>query len=172
MNFAGRKQTRFCDVANGPGCRATLFVSGCRIHCKNCFNAECQSFSYGDPFTKEDLEWFLDKADHPYIAGLTVLGGEPMDVDNQKEVSNIVFSFRKRFPKKNIWVYTGYVLERDLDPGRPMYTHYTPVILDNIDVLVDGPFVEELKDITLKFRGSSNQRIIHLKDGVPERIEK
>ena len=171
MNFAGRDKTRFCDVANGPGCRATLFVSGCRIHCKNCFNAECQDFNYGDPFTEEDLLWFLDKCDHPYVAGLTVLGGEPMDVDNQPEVSKIVTSFRKRFPDKTIWVFTGYVLEKHLDPGRPMYTHYTPVILDNIDVLVDGPFVEELKDISLKFRGSSNQRIIHLKDGVPERIE-
>lgn len=94
-----------------------------------------------------------------------------MDVNNQEEVSKIVLAFRKRFPTKNIWVFTGYVLEKDLDPGRPMYTHYTPIIMDNIDVLVDGPFITAEKDITLKFRGSRNQRIIHLKDGVPEGIE-
>lgn len=162
---------RMCDIANGPGCRVTLFVSGCRIHCKGCFNYKCWDFKSGELFTEEHLQKLLDSADFDHISGLSILGGEPMDVDNQPEVAKIVTAFRKRFPTKNIWVFTGYVLEKDLDPGRPMYTHCTPVIMDNIDVLVDGPFIAAEKDITLKFRGSRNQRIIHLKDGVPERIE-
>ena len=162
---------RTCDVANGPGCRVTIFVSGCNIHCPGCFNKECWDFKSGEPFTDEVLEALLKAAEPDYISGLTILGGEPMDPVNQEEVSNIVISFKKRFPSKTIWVFTGYVLEKDLDPFRPKYTPYTPIIMDNIDVLVDGPFVEELKDPSLKFRGSRNQRHIYLKDGVPYKVE-
>lgn len=169
MNYGG---LRFCDVANGPGCRVTLFVSGCRIHCKNCFNKEAQSFTYGEKFTHEVLEKIMREADKNWVTGLTVLGGEPMDVDNQPTVAEIVSTFRRRFPDKTIWVYTGYVLEKDLDPGRPMYTKYTPCILDNVDALVDGPFIEEQKDISLRFRGSRNQRIIHFRDGRVVEVEK
>lgn len=169
MNYGG---LRSCDVANGPGCRVTLFVSGCRIHCPGCFNKEAQSFAYGKEFTLETLEELIKDADKNWITGLTILGGEPMDVDNQPTVAKVVTTFRQRFPDKTIWVYTGYVLEKDLDPGRPMYTEYTSAIMDNIDALVDGPFIEELKDISLKFRGSRNQRIIYLKEGHVTSVDK
>ena len=169
MNYGG---LRFCDVANGTGCRVSLFVSGCTNNCPGCFNKEAQDFNYGQEFTSGTLEAILDGCDHDYIAGLTILGGEPMHPRNQPTVADIVSAFRKRFgDKKTIWVFTGYVLEKDLDPGRRVYTDYTPVILDNIDVLVDGPFVEALKDPSLKFRGSSNQRHIYLQDGKPYKVE-
>ena len=171
MNFV--PPIRKCDIANGPGCRVSLFVSGCRNKCKGCFNPEAQDFSYGIEFTEHDLAELIDLMDHDYVEGLSILGGEPMEEENQPTVAKIIHKTRTKFGQsKNIWVYTGYVLEKDLDPQRRKWIPgVTDGIIKNIDVLVDGPFVEDLKDITLKFRGSSNQRIIHLKDGVPERIE-
>lgn len=154
---------RRVDIANGPGCRVSLFVSGCRIHCKNCFNKEAQKFNYGEPFTEEVLEQIIEALKPAHISGLTILGGEPMDVMNQWTVLGIVNRVREVFGKsKTIWIFTGYVLEEDLLIGCPMHTAATPEIFRQINVLVDGPFIEELKDISLKFRGSSNQRILEL----------
>ena len=150
------------DIADGPGVRVTLFVSGCRHHCKGCFNSETWDFQYGQPYT-EDTEGELLEALKPgYIAGLTLLGGEPFEPENQVELVKLLKKVRETYPEKNIWSYTGYVYDKDLVPGGRVYTDVTDEMLSYIDVLVDGPFVEELKDITLQFRGSSNQRIIEL----------
>ena len=154
---------RSCDVANGDGCRVTLFVSGCEHRCKNCFNREAWDFQYGELFTDETLKTLLDACDKPEIAGLSILGGEPMHPRNQWTVLSIIQTFRERFgSSKNIWMWTGYIYEDLKNPSGNAYIEKcTPAILENIDVLVDGPFVEELKDISLQFRGSSNQRILH-----------
>ena len=146
MNYGEIKKY---DIADGPGVRVTLFVSGCRHHCKGCFNAE-----------KE----ILDALNHPYIAGLTLLGGEPFEPENQRELVKLLKKVREMYPKKNIWSYSGYVYDKDLIPGGRAYTEVTDEMLSYIDVLVDGPFVEDLKDITLQFRGSSNQRILNLRE--------
>ena len=138
-----------CDIANGPGVRVSLFVSGCTHHCKGCFNEETWSFEFGQPFTAETEEQILKLLEPSYISGLTVLGGEPMEYMNQEALLPFLEKVKERFPEKTIWCFTGYVFEKD--------------ILEQIDYLVDGPFVEAKKDITLRFRGSSNQRIIDVK---------
>ena len=169
MNFCPPWRT--ADPLHGPGFRLSLFVSGCRLHCPGCSHRKCWDFDAGKRFTKEHLDQLLADAKSSNVSGLSILGGEPMDINNQPGVSDIVLAFRKKFPRKSIWVYTGYLLENDLDPGRPMYTLWTPVIMDNIDALVDGPFVKSLHFSNLKYKGSSNQRIIYLKDGKPIKIE-
>lgn len=145
-----------CSITDGPGIRVSLFVSGCRIGCKGCFNKVAQDFKFGEEFTDETMANILSHLNNDYVSGLTVLGGEPMDVKNVDEVSNIVSIVKKMFPDKNIWLYSGYLLEQLLD-RKCILTEY---VLKNIDVLVDGPFVEYLKDPSLRFRGSSNQRIL------------
>lgn len=160
MNYAGIK---YCDIANGLGCRTVLFVSGCRNQCKGCFQPHTWDFSYGEPFDEEIQKKILDSLEPAYVSGLTLLGGEPFEPENQKELVPFVRKVRERFPKKNIWAFTGYLYDRDLVPGGKRYTEDTEALLAMIDVLVDGPFVEELKDITLKFRGSKNQRVLDLK---------
>lgn len=173
MNYAS---LRTCDIANGEGVRVSLFVSGCTHKCKGCFNEDAQSFAYGDPFTREIEDKILNALDSPYISGLTLLGGEPMEPENQRALAPFLRRFRERFGKtKNLWIYTGCVYELDLlptsgeaigieysTPHRRWRTEVTDEILALADILVDGPFVEALKDISLKFRGSSNQRIIKL----------
>ena len=149
------------DIANGIGVRVSLFVSGCTRHCKNCFNPQTWAFDYGRPFTEETEEELLQALTPAYISGLTVLGGEPFEPANQKALLPFLRRVRGRFPQKSIWCYTGCTLETELLTG---YHHgeETQEILSLLDVLVDGPFVEELKDIRLRFRGSSNQRLIDM----------
>ena len=171
MNYAS---IRTCDIANGEGVRVSLFVSGCTHHCKGCFNEEAQAFDYGEPFTTE-VEDEIQKALEPsFIAGLTLLGGEPMEPANQRALVPFLRRFREKFgDTKTLWVYTGCVYERlkgELPTSSPSHlltypwrTEVTDEFLSYVDVLVDGPFIESLKDISLRFRGSSNQRILELK---------
>ena len=149
------------DIANGIGVRVSLFVSGCTRHCKNCFNPQTWAFDYGRPFTEETEEELLQALTPAYISGLTVLGGEPFEPANQKALLPCLRRVRGRFPQKSIWCYTGCTLETELLTGSH-HGEETQEILSLLDVLVDGPFVEELKDIRLRFRGSSNQRLIDM----------
>lgn len=159
MNYAGVK---YCDIANGTGCRTVLFVSGCRNRCKGCFQPQTWEFDYGEPFDEAVQREILDSLEPFYVQGLTLLGGEPFEPENQKALVPFMRRVKKEHPDKNVWAFTGYVLDRDLIPGGRKYTEDTEELLSMIDILVDGPFVEELKDITLKFRGSSNQRVLDL----------
>ena len=161
MNYAEIKTT---DIANGEGVRVSLFVSGCTHRCKNCFNSVAWDFDYGKPFTEETQQFLLDSLAPDYIAGLSLLGGEPMEPENQKALLPFVESFKKQFPKKTVWCYTGYTLqENGTFQEERANCASTSKLLSLIDVLVDGRFVEELKDIRLRFRGSSNQRLIDIK---------
>ena len=160
MNYAAIKKT---DIANGEGVRVSLFVSGCRNHCKGCFNAETQDFNFGKPFSEETEAEIFAALAPDYIAGLSVLGGEPFEEENQTVLAPFLSRVKSAFPQKNIWCYTGYIYESDIlsERGRK-HTAFTAQMLDTIDVLVDGPFIEAEKDLTLNFRGSRNQRIIRL----------
>lgn len=153
------------DIADGPGVRVSLFVSGCRHHCKGCFNAETWDFAYGQPYTKETEDEIIDMLADDYIQGLTVLGGEPFEPENQPEVARLLRRVKETYPEKDIWCYSGYLYDADMQKGGSVYTEVTEEMLSYIDVLVDGEFVEEQKDITLLFKGSRNQRLIILKDG-------
>lgn len=147
------------DTANGPGLRTSLFVSGCTHHCKGCFNPETWDFSYGKPYTKEVEKYIFSTLNHKYVDGLTILGGEPMEVVNQKELYNLCF--HTKCMGKSLWIYSGYTLEELMDPeNKRCHGVYTESILSFADVLVDGEFQIENKDISLVFRGSRNQRII------------
>lgn len=160
MNYSGIIGS---DIANGEGVRVSLFVSGCTHHCKGCFNPDTWDFAAGKPFTEKTQDFIIAELNHPWIAGLTLLGGEPMEPENQRALAPFLRRVRARFgSSKNIWCYTGCVLECDLQKESRWRTEVTDELLSMIDVLVDGPFVESLKDITLRFRGSSNQRILHL----------
>ncbi|MGN0832142.1 MAG: anaerobic ribonucleoside-triphosphate reductase activating protein [Kiritimatiellia bacterium] len=163
MNYAS---IRTCDIANGEGVRVSLFVSGCTHRCKGCFNPDQWDFACGEPFTREVEDGLLSALAPDFVAGLTILGGEPMEPDNQRALVPFLRRFRERFgDTKTLWVYTGCVLE-ELRAGAPpsrWRTEVTDEFLSMVDVLVDGPFVEELKDISLPFRGSSNQRILRLR---------
>lgn len=153
------------DIADGPGVRVSLFVSGCRHHCKGCFNAETWDFEYGRPYTRETEDEIIRLLGDDYIQGLTVLGGEPFEPENQPEVARLLKRVKEAYPKKDIWCYSGYLYDVDMQEGGRVYTDVTEEMLSCIDVLVDGEFVEEEKDITLLFRGSRNQRLIVLKEG-------
>lgn len=155
---------RNCDIANGQGVRVSLFVSGCRNHCKNCFQPETWDFDYGTPYTEKTEEYIIQLLSKPYIQGLTILGGEPLEPENQQGLLRLLKRVKSDYPEKDIWCYTGYTLEQALEEGSPCRCDVTDELLSAIDVLVDGRFVEELKNITLKFRGSSNQRIISMKE--------
>jgi len=155
---------KYYDVANGAGVRTSLFVSGCRKHCKNCFNKETWNFFNGTEFTDEVLKNILDSLAPDYIAGFSLLGGEPFEPENQKELVKVLKIIKDKYPNKEIWCWTGLCLDNELKMGGSKYTYYTSEMLGYIDVLVDGPFIEELKDLTLAFRGSSNQRIINMKE--------
>ncbi len=154
------------DIANGPGVRVSLFVSGCRNACKGCFNTEAWDFNYGDEFTDTVGSDIIESLRPYYISGLTVLGGEPMEPENQLELLPFLSEVRRKVPDKTIWIYTGYVIDQLVTTK--CIPNVTMRLLRMIDVLVDGRFVESLKDISLKFRGSSNQRIIDMKQTLDE----
>ncbi|MDE6939232.1 MAG: anaerobic ribonucleoside-triphosphate reductase activating protein [Lachnospiraceae bacterium] len=160
MHYGNIKE---CDIADGPGVRVSLFVSGCRHHCKGCFNPETWDFKYGKPYTQETEEELLRLLAPDYIKGLTLLGGEPFEPENQGVLTALLKRVRTLYPEKDIWCYTGYLYDVDLAEGGKVHTEVTDEMLSCIDVLVDGEFVEELKDATLVFRGSSNQRILKLR---------
>lgn len=162
MNYGNIKE---CDIADGPGVRVSLFVSGCRHHCKGCFNEATWDFSYGQLYTKETEDEIIRLLAPDYIQGLTLLGGEPFEPENQQELVKLLRRVRAVYPKKDIWSYSGYLLDVDMVKGGRAYTEVTEEMLSYINVLVDGPFIEAKKDITLKFRGSSNQRVIKLEKG-------
>ena len=149
------------DVANGPGLRVNLFVSGCTHHCRGCFNPEAWDFNYGKKFTEETEKTLLGYMDFSYIKGITILGGEPMEPENQKVLLPFLRKVKEKFPGKDIWIYSGYTIEEMLY-GKLSKCSTTKEILKLTDVLVDGEFVETKKDLKLQFRGSSNQRIIHI----------
>lgn len=161
MNYAS---IRTCDIANGEGVRVSLFVSGCTHHCKGCFNEAAWDFAYGEPFTKKTENEILAALEPDFIDGLTLLGGEPMEPENQRALMPLLRRFREKFgDAKTLWIYTGCVLETDLKAESRWRTEVTDEMLSLADVLVDGPFLEAKKDISLQFRGSSNQRILRLR---------
>lgn len=161
MNYAAIK---YKDIANGIGVRTVLFVSGCTHHCEGCFQPQTWDFNFGEPFTAETAEALLASVEPSYIAGLTLLGGEPMEPDNQRALLPLVREFDARFPDKDLWVYSGYTFEMDiLAPEGAAHCEVTDELLSHTDILVDGEFVLAEKDITLRFRGSRNQRIIDVR---------
>ena len=151
------------DCANGLGMRVSVFVSGCLNHCKGCFQPQTWEFDYGLPYDGVVEQKILDELAMPYYDGLTILGGEPFEIQNQETVAALIGRVKKELPARNIWMYTGYTYDRDLVLGGCRYTKFTDSILDQIDILVDGRFVEERKNLCLKFRGSENQRIIDMR---------
>ncbi|MGM9552102.1 MAG: anaerobic ribonucleoside-triphosphate reductase activating protein [Clostridia bacterium] len=165
MNYATIKKH---DIANGLGVRVSLFVSGCTHHCKGCFNPETWDFNYGKEFTKAVEAEIIDSLSHDYISGLSLLGGEPFEPDNQAVLAPFLTKVKKLFPNKDIWCYSGYNFETDMLTGKLGDSSVTDEMLKNIDILVDGEFVEALKDISLRFKGSSNQRIIDVQRSLEE----
>lgn len=157
MNYATIK---YCDIANGEGVRTSLFVSGCRRHCPNCFNAVAWDFGYGAPFTKEVRNEILESLAPGYINGLSLLGGEPFEPENQPGLLELSRRIKAAYPEKSIWSFTGYLFDRDILAKRLGPWEVTQELLSYLDVLVDGPFVASLKNLNLRFRGSSNQRLI------------
>ena len=157
MNYASIKD---CDIANGPGVRVTLFVSGCTHHCKGCFNQEAWDFNYGQPFTQETIDQILNILKPSYVRGLTLLGGEPFEPQNQGPIVELLRQIKAVYPEKSIWAFSGFLFARDILSGRLGDWETTKEYLSYLDVLVDGPFVEAKKDLMLRFRGSSNQRLI------------
>ena len=157
MNYADIKKY---DIANGIGVRVSLFVSGCRHHCKGCFNPETWDFDFGKPFTDETIKEIMTAVDKEFIRGLSLLGGEPLDESNQPEILKLLRIFKTQCPDKTVWCYSGYDFDKDILPLKLGNPDITREILSYIDVLVDGRFIESLKSLDLRFRGSSNQRII------------
>ncbi len=164
MNYAAIK---YKDIANGIGVRTVLFVSGCTHHCEGCFQPQTWDFAYGEPFTEEVEKEVLASLEPDYIAGLTLLGGEPMEPDNQRGLISLLRGFREHFCDKDLWVYSGYTFEKDiLAAGGSAHCEVTEELLSYMDILVDGEFILSKKDIRLRFRGSSNQRIIDVKESL------
>ena len=163
LNYATIK---WYDISNGPGVRVSLYVSGCRNQCKNCFNPETWDFNYGQPFTEEIEDKILKAMEPEYIRGFTLLGGDPFEPENAGVLAPFMRKMRKTYPDKSIWCFTGYDYERDLLTGKKGDHDTVIKLLRCLDVLVDGRFVEELKDLNLRFRGSSNQRIILVKESL------
>ncbi|MBR4652156.1 MAG: anaerobic ribonucleoside-triphosphate reductase activating protein [Kiritimatiellae bacterium] len=164
MNYSGIIGS---DIANGEGVRVSLFVSGCTHRCKGCFNPETWSFAAGEPFTENTQDFIIEQLSHDWVQGLSLLGGEPMEPENQRALVPFLRRVRAELPGKDVWCYTGCVLEDELLAESHWRTEVTDEMLSMIDVLVDGPFIEELKNVSLKFRGSSNQRILRLVAGRP-----
>ena len=164
MNYATIKN---CDIANGPGVRVSLFVSGCRHHCKGCFNEIAWDFNYGEPFTEETIKSIMEMLAPAHIKGMTLLGGEPFEPENQEELVKLLRVVKKSYPEKSIWAFSGYLFDKDILSGNLGPADITYEILSYLDVLVDGRFVLEKKDLSLRFRGSSNQRLID----VPKSLE-
>ena len=159
MNYANIKTY---SIENGTGVRVSLFVSGCTHHCKDCFNEQAWDFEYGNPFTADTENAVIEARAPDYMAGITLLGGEPMEPVNQRGLLPLLKRIRKELPQKTVWAYTGYVYEDLLEGGRA-HCEVTEELLSLCDILVDGPFIAEKKNISLRFRGSENQRIIDLK---------
>ncbi len=164
MHYAAIKN---CDIANGPGVRVSLFVSGCTHRCPGCFNEVAWDFSYGDPFTQETMDTIVDMLRPSYIRGLTLLGGEPFEPENQGAVVELLRQVKRELPEKSIWAFSGYLFEKDILSGR---LGDTSEYLGYLDVLVDGPFVEAKKNLSLRFRGSENQRLIDVKASLEQGI--
>ena len=165
MNFATIKN---CDIANGPGVRVSLFVSGCTHRCKGCFNEVAWDFDYGEPFTQQTVDAILDMLKPDYIQGLTLLGGEPFEPQNQPAIVELLRQVKEKYPKKSIWAFSGYLFDKDILPGRLGDPAITNEFLSYLDVLVDGPFVEAKKNLMLRFRGSENQRLIDVPRSLAE----
>lgn len=160
MNYSDIKTP---DVANGPGIRVSIFVSGCRHHCKGCFNKETWDFNYGKPFTQETIDYILKLMEPTYIKGITFLGGEPMEPVNQEGLLLLAKAVKEKYPEKTIWCYTGFLFDRDILNNMYKNSDTTKELVNLLDVVVDGKFEESLKDVRLKFKGSSNQRTIDVK---------
>ena len=157
MNYATIKN---CDIANGPGVRVSLFVSGCTHRCPGCFNEVAWDFAYGEPFTEQTIELILNMMEAPHIKGLTLLGGEPFEPQNQPAIVELLRRVKAEFPGKSIWAFSGYLFDRDILAGRLGPWEITKEFLSYLDVLVDGPFILAQKNLSLRFRGSENQRLI------------
>lgn len=160
VNYADIKQY---DVANGLGVRVSIFVSGCTHHCKNCFNQETWDFDYGNPFTRTEIDQILKFLRPDYVAGLSVLGGEPFEPVNQEGLLPLLRAVKEAYPKKDIWCYTGYLFDKQILGEMCPQSDITKEMLSYIDILVDGRFIEEKKNLKIRFRGSENQRIIDVK---------
>ena len=159
MNYATIKN---CDIANGPGVRVSLFVSGCSHRCPGCFNREAWDYDFGKPFTQQTIDQILAMLAPDYVKGLTLLGGEPFDPRNQAAVVELLRQVKAKYPGKSIWAFSGYLFDRDILSGRLGDWEITKEYLSYLDVLVDGPFVEAKKNLSLRFRGSENQRLINV----------
>ena len=160
MNYATIKS---CDIANGPGVRVSLFVSGCRHHCKDCFNPETWDFAYGKPFDDAVMEQILAMLAPGYIRGITYLGGEPFEPENQPALLELSRRIKAKYPEKSIWSFSGYLFDRDILAKKLGPWEITEELLSCIEILVDGEFHQDEKDLTLRFKGSRNQRIIDVK---------
>ncbi|MBQ9119417.1 MAG: anaerobic ribonucleoside-triphosphate reductase activating protein [Lachnospiraceae bacterium] len=163
MNYADIKQY---DVANGPGVRVSLFVSGCTRHCKGCFNKETWDFQYGTPFTEETIERIIEYLAPDYVRGLTLLGGEPFEHSNQAGLLPLLRRVREMYPTKDIWCFSGYLFDEDIVGRMLVEWEETKEFLSYLDILVDGRFVEELKNVNLRFKGSANQRTIRVQESL------
>ena len=160
MNYASIKS---CDIANGPGVRVSLFVSGCTHHCKGCFQPQTWDFHYGKPFTQATADEIFAELDKSYVGGLTVLGGEPFEPENQRDLLPLLRQVRARYPQKTVWCFTGYRLDDELQrDGSHPRCEVTDELLSLLDVLVDGRYVDAQRNLSLRFRGSENQRIIDM----------
>ena len=157
MNYAAIKN---CDIANGPGVRVSLFVSGCTHRCKGCFNEIAWDFDYGNPFTEATIDQIICMLAPAHIKGLTLLGGEPFEPQNQGPLLELLRRVKQKYPQKSIWAFSGYLFDKDILAGRLGPAEITNELISYLDVLVDGPFIMEKKDLSLRFRGSSNQRLI------------
>lgn len=155
-----------CDIANGEGVRVSLFVSGCTHRCKGCFNADTWDFSYGKPYTQETEDYIVNLLKSSYIKGFSLLGGEPFEPQNQRVLLPLLKRIKTELPEKDIWCYTGYLFDKELLKDSRARCEITDEMLSLIDILVDGKFIEELKDISLAYKGSSNQRIIDVKESL------
>jgi anaerobic ribonucleoside-triphosphate reductase activating protein len=153
---------KYVDVANGPGCRTSVFVSGCRRGCPGCFNQEAQDFAFGQDWTPELCEQILASLEPAYVTGLTLLGGEPFEPENQRGLAELARAARERVSDLSLWCYTGFTIEQLTAADSPVRSADSDELLGLIDVLVDGPFIQGLRDVTLRFRGSSNQRLLDL----------
>ncbi len=165
MNYATIKN---CDIANGPGVRVSLFVSGCTHRCKGCFNEVTWDFNYGEPFTQQTVDSILEMLAPDYVKGITLLGGEPFEPENQPAIVDLLRQIKLKYPDKSVWAFSGYLFDKDILAGKLGPWEITREYISYLDVLVDGPFIQEKKDLSLRFRGSSNQRIID----VPASLQK
>ena len=166
MNYGTIKEY---DIANGQGVRISLFVSGCTNHCPYCFQPETWDFDYGQPYTKETEKKILDFLQNDFIQGLSLLGGDPFEFSNQAVLVQLCRKAKEKYPQKDIWAWTGFLLDQDLLDGGKRHCEVTDELLSYIDVLVDGPFIQEKKNIQLAFRGSENQRVIDVKKSLAQK---